>query len=223
MHNSTFFTILHYLGLYHCALHFWPVKVLGQFWDGPVLGRASFGVGPVLGRASFGVGPVLGWASFGRASFGYGPVLGLGQFCLGQFWSGQLWGTSYVSWHQKSANAHSYVSKKFTSGYLLNVCQCRRSLQMLLACSLTVRECQISTPSLAFMHCKWTVVLKWTMCSLTARECQISTPSLVFTRCKWTLGLLFTYSAQMLYYISITYITSRIDQSPRLSTECIGR
>ena len=90
VHNSTFFTILHYLGLYHCALSI--LSILGQLrcW-------ASFGVGPVLGRASFGVGPVLGRASFGRASFGYGPVLGLGQFCLGQFWSGQLWGASYVS------------------------------------------------------------------------------------------------------------------------------
>ena len=65
-----------------------------------------------------------------------------------------------------------------------------------LKCSLTARECQISTPSLAFARCKWT-------CSLTARKCQINTPSLVFARCKWTLKIfsqVFTYNARMLYY-----------------------
>ena len=105
MHNSTFFRILHYLGLYHCVLSI--LSILGQLrcW-------ASFGTGQFWGWASFGVGPVLGRASFGRASFGYGPVLGLGQFCLGQFWSGQLWGASYVS-------ASSVLTPVFSQIFLL--------------------------------------------------------------------------------------------------------
>ena len=101
MHNGTFFMILHYLGLYHCALSIlsilgklrcWdsfgvgPVLGLGQFWDGPVLGLGQFWDGPVLAGPVL-AGPVLGmgqfwvwasfvWASFGPASYG-GQVMSL--------------------------------------------------------------------------------------------------------------------------------------------------
>ena len=85
MHNGTFFMILHYLGLYHCALSIlsilgqlrcWtsfrigPVLGLGQFWDGPVLGLGQFWDGPVLAGPVLGMGQFWVWASFVWASFG---------------------------------------------------------------------------------------------------------------------------------------------------------
>ena len=47
-------------------------------------------------------------------------------------------------------------------------------------CSLTVCECQISTPCLAFARCKWTVVLKWNELTVHLQRANARSPYLVW-------------------------------------------
>ena len=65
--------ILHYLGLYHCALSI--LSILGQLrcW-------ASFGVETVLGLDEFWDGPVLGLGQIWDGPVLARPVLVMGQF-----------------------------------------------------------------------------------------------------------------------------------------------